>query len=102
MIFPWNRVFEHFRDRSRGALFFCGLAVVLGSMAGLGILELNAGEGAVDGVLAAMAGVMVVFWLLQIALWVRRARKRRGDRYKIAPLSRDEICKARSKLMQKR
>ena len=29
MNFPWNHVFEYFRDRQRGALFFCGLGVFL-------------------------------------------------------------------------
>lgn len=102
MIFPWNRVFEHFRDRGRGALFFGGLATVLGVMIGVAILVSMVGESGAEMALACLAVLFGMIWLVQICLWIKRARTRRLNRYKISPLSRDEICKARSKLVRKR
>jgi hypothetical protein len=43
--------------------------------------------------------VIISSLLVSIVRAVQRERARRKDRYKIAPLSRDELNKARSKLM---
>ena len=101
MNFPWNRVFEHHRERHRGALFFSGfvlflIVVTIGIIVGqtVGVAEFQEGIAYA----AAILGVLSLVWIFQI---IRRARARRRDRYKISPLSRDEIGKARSKLIKK-
>ncbi len=101
MMFPWNNVFEYFRDRGRGALFFCGFSVVLGLVIGGITLGRVLGEELARKSILILFSVLGIMCLVQIALWIRRARVRRLNRYKVSPLSRDEICKARSKLMKK-
>ena len=97
MNFPWDNVFDFFQDRSRGALFFRSLGAFL-AMFLLGALadEVVTANGWQDWVVYVIPvlGFGCSIWL---CLLLRRGRKR--ERYKSTPLSRDELGKARSKLM---
>jgi len=95
---PWEKAYDSVKDRRYGNLFFAGLAVSLG-LAGLVVMSHGAAdaEGAQKFVLSMLAGASLLLAVL-IAWAVLRARRRRGGRFRSAPLSRDEMLKARSKL----
>ena len=100
MNFPWDNVFDFFQDRNRGALFFRSLGAFL-VMFLLGALadEVVVAGGWQDQVVYVIpvVGSVVSLWLCVL---IRRGRAaRRRQRYKSTPLSRDELGKARSKLM---
>jgi hypothetical protein len=86
----WGNVFEYFRERERAALFY-GLLLVSGGLgfAGFLLCQIPYTRPA--------AGLLLLGWLGRALL---RARARRPARYKSSPLSRDELNKARSKLMK--
>lgn len=96
---PWNNVFEYFRDRGRGALFFGGFSLVLGLLIGGIILGQFLGEEKSKQCVEWMFLLIGIICMARVCLAIRRVRARRLNRYKISPLSRDEISKARSKLM---
>jgi hypothetical protein len=95
MNFFWNDVFEYFKDRRVAGIFFGTLLCLAGALLAAALLLKIMGFYVIYVVLAA-GGVL----LLQSAQAVRRALRRRRDRYKSSPLSRDELNKARSKLMR--
>ena len=93
MNYFWGNVFEYFKDRRLGSVFFGTLAVVLA------ILVLVAAF--YKYLLENWQIVLSVIGLLLLALiWqgFRQMRMMRLNRYKSSPLSRDEKVKARSKL----
>jgi len=100
MNYFWGNVFEYFKDRRIAGVFFSTFVVVTGLIfIGAVILQ---GIGAENLWTGFKYSLPVVGGLLVIWIWrsVRRARARSRDRYKISPLSRDEMRKARSKLMR--
>jgi hypothetical protein len=97
MNFFWGNVFEYFKDRRLGAVFFGTLAVVIGMlMLGLFFGGFNLMQDWT--LLLPGAGLML---LALIWRGFREVRARRLNRYKPSPLSRDEKAKARSKLTTK-
>jgi len=93
MNYFWGNIFEYFKDRRLGSVFFGTLAVVLG------ILVLVAAF--YKTLLESWRIVLSAIGLVLLALiWrgFREMRARRLNRYKSSPLSRDEKAKARSKL----
>jgi|ERR1035438_6101360 hypothetical protein len=93
MNYFWGNIFEYFKDRRLGSVFFGTLAVVLG------ILVLVAAF--YKTLLESWRIVLSAIGLVLLALiWrgFREMRARRLNRYKSSPLSRDEKVKARSKL----
>jgi hypothetical protein len=96
MNFFWGNVFEYFKDRRLGSVFFGSLAVVLV------ILVLVAAF--CQNLLRDWPVVLAAIGLVLLALiWrgFRQVRAKRLNRYKSSPLSRDEKTKARSKLITK-
>jgi hypothetical protein len=100
----WNNLYDHAKDRRYGALFFSSLAGVfvvflLGALLCQIFGEINLGSFDLPShFLELVAGIVI----LMVALaWreVRRARAQRGKRFRREELSRDEIRKARSKLV---
>ena len=92
MNYFWGNIFEYFKDRRLGSVFFGTLAVVLG------ILVLVAAF--YKTLLESWRIVLSAIGLVLLALiWrgFREMRARRLNRYKSSPLSRDEKVKARSK-----
>jgi len=96
----WNDLYDKFKDRRYGALFFASLlsvfgllmlAVILGQIVGPANLQ--------EYVLQALsaAGLLIVGLIWRA---VRRARAQRGNKFRREELSRDEVNKARSKLMK--
>jgi hypothetical protein len=96
----WSNLYDKFKDRRYGALFFISLMSVLGLL----LLAVMVGQiigpaNVQEYVLQALPGVGIIIVAL---IWraVRRSRAQRGKRFRREELSRDEVCKARSKLMK--
>lgn len=94
MNYFWGNVFEYFKDRRLGSVFFGSLAVVIVLLV----------------LVAAFFPILQQYWptvlsaiglLLLVRIWLalRQLRALRLNRYKSSPLSRDEMAKARSKLI---
>ena len=91
MNYFWGNIFEYFRDRRVAGVFFRTLLILIVLLAaGLLFREF------LVYVLPAVAGV----FLFRTGFAISRAWARRRNRYKSSPLSRDELSKARSKLMR--
>jgi membrane protein implicated in regulation of membrane protease activity len=99
MDFFWVNVFEYFKDRRFAPVFFITLAILFAGPLAIGLLL---GLPNADDLLKYwpfVVAVIVSTVLISVLRAVQRARARRKDRYKISPLSRDELNKARSKLV---
>jgi biotin transporter BioY len=102
----WSNLYDKFKDRRYGVLFFSCLVGVFGLFLFGAFLYSNLGGidfGPLElqrHFLQLLPGISI----LAVALiWraVRRARMRRGKRFRREELSRDEILKARSKLVNR-
>ena len=94
-------MYDRVKDRRYGALF---LSCLLGSF-GLLILAAIFGKVVIDFELRYVLAVLPVIGLLAVARMVlgfREFRRRRLERHKYPPLSRDEMRVARSKLLKER
>ena len=92
--------FEYFKDRRFVPVFFVTLMVLLPGIAAGGML-LRAAES--NDLLKYWPDIVVIVSAVFIALICRavvQARARRRARYELSPLSRDELSKARSKLVK--
>jgi len=100
MNYFWGNVFDYFKDRRVAGVFF-GTLMVLPVVLFIGAILFQA-IGAENLKVALKYSIPIVAGLLLLWIWrsILRARARRRDRYKISPLSRDELRKARSKLMK--
>jgi len=97
MNFFWGNVFEYFKDRRLGSIFFGTLGVILVILA----LAANFYKTLQENWRMVLAATGL---LLLALIWreFRQMRARRLNRYKISPLARDEILKARSKLVKQK
>jgi len=98
MNFFWDNVFDYFKERRYGAIFFGSLAMffvvfMLGTLS-FQVFSAYQLEDYLVYAVPALAGLFLI-WII---CGIRRQRARRWDRYKFSPLSRDELAKARSKL----
>ena len=101
MDFFWGNVFEYFKDRRLGAVFFGTLTALIGTLAAGAIFyQITDGFYPLEDWPYLMSGIGL---LLLALIWRgrKRARARRLNRYQPSPLSRDELHKARSKLRTK-
>jgi hypothetical protein len=99
----WGNTFEYFKDRRIAGVFFGSLMAIGGLIfAGFIAAQIFVACNLQDYLGYIVPGCAGIFALL-FAVWIIRARRRmlarRKDRYKISPMSRDELNKARSKLM---
>jgi hypothetical protein len=100
MNFFWGNVFEYFKDRRLASVFFGTLLALIGVLvAGAIFFQVICAYNLQDYLVYTLPGVALMFVALTGQAIVR-ARRRRRDRYKSSPLSRDELRKARSKLMR--
>ena len=93
MNYFWGNIFEYFKDRRLGSVFFGTLAVVLGVLVLVAVFFQN--------LLHEWPVVLTAIGLVLVALSgaaFGEMRAWRLNRYKCSPLSRDERAKARSKL----
>jgi hypothetical protein len=97
MDFFWTNVFEYFKDRRMAGVFFGTLLALVGLIIAGVIVYQILGDKVVY-----LLPVAAAFFLISAARAILRARARRRNRYKSSPLSRDELKKARSKLMRAR
>jgi hypothetical protein len=99
MNYFWGNFFEYCKERRNAAVFFGTLAVFFGLLvAGVIIYQVADGYNLLQ--YWPFIVVALSFCLLSV-IWqgIRQARARRLNRYKTSPLSRDELRKARSKLV---
>jgi hypothetical protein len=96
MNFFWGNVFEYFKDRRLGSVFFGSLAVVLGMLVLVAIFYQNLLNNWPVVLAAISLPLLALIWR-----GFRQMRMMRLNRYKSSPLSRDEKTKARSKLITK-
>ncbi len=85
----WGNVFDYFKDRRPANTFIAALVILL--------ILLPIGICFYPLLVKGLPFAAVIFLGLLVRAIVR-ARRRWRDRYKISPLSRDELSKARSKL----
>lgn len=85
----WGNVFDYFKDRRPAHTFIIALVVLL--------VLLPIGIWACPFLIRGLPFAAVIFLGLLVRAFLR-ARRRWRDRYKISPLSRDELSRARSKL----
>ena len=100
MNYFWGNVFEYFKDRRIAGMFFGTLMVLLVLLFIGAILVQSIGAENLRTGLVYASPIATGLFLIWIWRAILRARARRRDRYKISPLSRDELRKARSKLMR--
>ena len=99
MNFFWANMLDYFRDRRFGVVFFGTLMALSGLLAaGYIITQIVIAYGLQAYLIYTWPAIGTAFlvWLGRV---FRRNQARRRDRYKSAPLSRDELNKARSKLL---
>ena len=100
MNYFWGNVFEYFKDRRVAAVFF-GTLMALGGLliGGLILYQVICAYELQDYLVYTLPGAGLI-----LLAWVGRciARARRHERYRISPLSRDEVIKARSKLVKQK
>lgn len=87
----WGNVFDYFKERHIAGMFLRALFV-------LGLLAIGFAAFYPGSMYALPAMGLYLLWRLARAIQQARARWR--NRYRSSPLSRDEIQKARSKLMR--
>jgi hypothetical protein len=99
MNYFWGNVFDYFKDRRIAGVFF-GTMLALGGVlvAGVILWQIICAYQ-LEGYLIYTVpgwGLLVGVWLWRV---IRQWRAWRKVRYRSAPLSRDELAKARSKLI---
>jgi len=96
----WSNLYDKFKDRRYGALFFVSLLSVFGLLLLAVILGQIIGPANLEAYF--LRALPVAGILMVVLIWraIRRARAQRGKRFKREELSRDEIRKARSKLVK--
>jgi hypothetical protein len=102
MNYFWGNVFEYFKERRYAAVFFGTLAALAGMLAVAVMLEQIVRAYELQDQLVYLLPGMALLFGARVARGIVRERARRCDRYKISPLSRDELDKARSKLVRQR
>jgi len=96
----WNNLYDWSKDRRYAALFLVTFIIFLGLAIPGVILYLNAKTLSLRPGYAVPGTCGLVVTLTWTA--IRRVRRRRRHRSAFSPLSRDELAKARSKLVKER
>jgi hypothetical protein len=101
MNYFWGNVLDYLKDRRYAAVFF-GTLMAMGGLLIAGLIAYQvicAYE--LQGYLVSFLLAGVLISLIEIGRRIARARAQRREWHKISPLSRDELSKARSKLVKK-
>jgi predicted tellurium resistance membrane protein TerC len=99
MNYFWGNFFEYCKERRNASIFIGTLAVFFGLLvAGVIIYQVADGYNLLQYWPFALLG-FGLFLSVLVVNGIRQARSRRLNRYKSSPLSRDELRKARSKLV---
>lgn len=101
MNYFWGNVFEYFKERRYAAVFFGTLMAMAGALLAGAILYQIAGNFDLLRYWPFIATVMCLWFAVAVWRGVRRSRAERRNRYKISAMSRDELTKARSKLLKR-
>ena len=91
--------FEHFKDRRFVPVFFITMLVIVGVPWVIGILVDTTNLDDYLKYWPVMAAVFAAWLMIAVMRAFAQTRARRRHRYKVSPLSRDELNKARSKLL---
>jgi hypothetical protein len=97
----WSKLYDNVKDRRYAALFFITFFGFLGFLILVaGICGIVGNPNIQKYFLHALPGVGI---LIMALVWrtIRKARARRGEKFQRQKMSRDEIRKARSKLVNK-
>jgi hypothetical protein len=97
----WSKLYDSVKDRRYAALFFITIFAFFGLLALVtGICGIIGDSNIHEYFLQALPGIGI---LMAALVWraVRKTRMRRGGKFQREELSRDEIRKARSKLVNK-
>jgi O-antigen/teichoic acid export membrane protein len=97
----WNNLYDKFKDRRYGVLFFVSLLSVFGLLLLAAILDQIIGPANLQEYFPQVLPGIGIFIVALIWRAIRRARAQRGRRFRREELSRDEIRKARSKLVNR-
>ncbi len=100
MNYFWGNIFDYFKDRRLAGVFFGALLALIGLLPAGWLLYQFLCENNLAVYLLYPLTIGVLVFLFRLAQGISRALARRRDRYKSSPLSRDELSKARSKLMR--
>ena len=96
----WNNLYDSAKDRRYGMIFFVAVAGLFGLfLLGGFIYGITSANNLREYFLWALPGIGI-FAVILSWRFIRRERKPREERLKYAELSRDELAKARSKLMK--
>jgi len=100
MNYFWGNVFDYFKDRRVAGVFFATLLVLGGvfvaAVVAWRVICANGWQGYMVYALPGL-GLLLVAWGWQ---GIRQWRAYQKIRYRSSPLSRDELAKARSKLIR--
>ena len=93
-----NLIWNSFKDRRYAALFFVIFLFSIGTF--FGLLAFFQIPNLQKYVLQSLPGIGI---LIMVLVWraIRNSRARRGEKFRRQEMSRDEIRKARSKLVNK-
>ena len=93
--------FEFFKDRRFVPVFFITMLVIFGVPGVIGFLVDTTNLGDFLKYWPVIAAVFAAWLLIGVVRAFAQAQARRRNRYKVSPLSRDELNKARSKLLKR-
>lgn len=101
MNYFWGNVFDFVKDRRFVPVFFITLGVLFGVPLAAAILIGTTNISDYFQYWPVMAGVFSIWFVILLWRGIRRSRAEQRNRYQISPLSRDEMTKARSKLVKR-
>jgi uncharacterized membrane protein len=97
----WSNIYDDCKDRRYGSLFFATLLGVSGIMALGGMIEVTTTNTSdFQSFLISILAVIIIVLLVFIYILCRRLRTPKTEGRNYSTLSRDELIKARSKLVK--
>ena len=101
MNYFWGNIFDYVKDRRFVPVFFITLGVLFGVPLAVAVLVGTTNIKDYFQYWPVMLSVVVGGLVISIFRNVAQARAQRRHGYKVSPLSRDELSKARSKLLKR-
>jgi hypothetical protein len=97
----WSNLYDNAKDRRYGMLFFVTFITLLGCLALWLLIHAIFGVSDIPALLLSVSPGIVIFFVVLVLRIIHRVRIQRGNKFQRQKLSRDEIVKARSKLVNK-